>query len=263
MKQETRNTDQGSVTKVDPSAKLPANMMEQHAGVGLEKLTQEDLSMPFLKILMPLSPQCNSGDNRYLPEAKPGMILNSATKALYKGEEGIRVVPCHYERKYLEWAERGSSVGRPIVHPEDTPLKNETTRDKGFKDRLSNGNYLERTSYHFVILLNGAPTISVITMKASQNRASKDWMAEINSWTEKGSKGMYIMPIYGHIYRLTSIPQSNAKGTWFGWKITREGRNENVSLFKMAADFSTKFKKGVIKTDISADEDSIKKATSF
>ena len=100
-------------------------------------------------------------------------------------------------------------------------------------------------------------------MKASQNRASKDWMAEINSWTEKGSKGMYIMPIYGHIYRLTSIPQSNAKGTWFGWKITREGRNENVSLFKMAADFSTKFKKGVIKTDISAEEDSVKKATSF
>ena len=54
MKHETLNTDHGSVTKIDPSAKLPANMMEQHAGVGLEKLTQDDLSMPFLKILMPL-----------------------------------------------------------------------------------------------------------------------------------------------------------------------------------------------------------------
>ena len=51
MKQE--NMKQGSVTKVDPNAKLPVNLMEEHAGKGLENLKQEDLSMPFLKILMP------------------------------------------------------------------------------------------------------------------------------------------------------------------------------------------------------------------
>ena len=261
MKQE--NTNQGSVTKVDPNAKLPANLMEEHAGKGLENLKQEDLSMPFLKILMPLSPQVNKSDNRYIQGAEPGMILNSATKKVYSGTEGIKVVPCHYERKYLEWAERGSSVGRPIVHPEDTPLKNETTRDKGFKDRLSNGNYLERTSYHFVILLNGVPTVSVITMKASQNRVSKDWMAEMNGWTEKGAKGMYVPSIYSHIYRLTSIPQSNSKGSWFGWKVTRDGYNQDGNLFKMAADFSNKFKEGAIKTNVSSDEEAQKSATSF
>ena len=261
MKNETGKKE-GEVTKVS-SAQVPSNLMEEHAGVGLENLQQDDLSMPFIKILMPLSPQANKSDNKYIQGAEPGMILNTATKQLYSGTEGIKVIPCHYERKYLEWAERGTSIGRPIVHPDDTPLKNETTRDKGFKDRLPNGNYLERTSYHFVILMNGVPQISVITMKASQNRVSKDWMAELNGWTEKGSKGLYVPPIYGHIYKLTSIPQSNSKGSWFGWKVTREGRNEDVNLFKMAADFSTKFKQGAIKTAISENDDANKQATSF
>ena len=81
MKQE--NTNQGSVTKVDPAAKLPTNLMEEHAGKGLENLKQEDLSTPFLKILMPLSPQINKSDNRYIQGAEPGMILNSATKKVY------------------------------------------------------------------------------------------------------------------------------------------------------------------------------------
>ena len=111
--------------------------------------------------------------------------------------------------------------------------------------------------------MNGVPQVSVITMKASQNRVSKDWMAELNGWTEKGSKGLYVPPIYGHIYRLTSIPQSNSKGSWFGWKVTRESRNEDVNLFKMAADFSTKFKQGAIKTAISEEDDVNKQATSF
>ena len=53
------NTNQGSVTKVDPNAKLPVNLMEEHAGKGLENLKQEDLSMHFLKILMTLYTQIN------------------------------------------------------------------------------------------------------------------------------------------------------------------------------------------------------------
>ena len=37
MKQETENTDQGPVTTVDPSAKLPSNLMEEHAGERVRK----------------------------------------------------------------------------------------------------------------------------------------------------------------------------------------------------------------------------------
>jgi hypothetical protein len=100
-------------------------------------------------------------------------------------------------------------------------------------------------------------------MKASQNRVSKDWMAEMNGWTEKGAKGMYVPSIYSHIYRLTSIPQSNSKGSWFGWKVTREGYNQDANLFKMASDFSNKFKEGAIKTNVSSEEEAQKSATSF
>ena len=94
MKQETGKTKEGEVTKVDSASKLPVNLMEEHSGAGLENLQQEDLSMPFIKILMPLSPQANKGDNRYIAGAEPGNIFNTATKRLYDGVQGIQVIPC-------------------------------------------------------------------------------------------------------------------------------------------------------------------------
>ena len=41
------------------TAPLPANTFEQDAGQGLGKLGQEDLALPFLKILGQLSPEVN------------------------------------------------------------------------------------------------------------------------------------------------------------------------------------------------------------
>ena len=48
------------------SAGLPANMFEDDAAKGLGKISQEDLALPFLKILGQLSPEVNKRDGKYV-----------------------------------------------------------------------------------------------------------------------------------------------------------------------------------------------------
>ena len=34
---------------------------------------------------------------------------------------------------------------------------------------------------------------------------------------------MFTPPTYSHIYKLKTVQQSNDKGTWFGWDVSRVG----------------------------------------
>ena len=64
-------------------ANLPvAGMFEQDASQGLENMAQDDLALPFLRILGQLSPQVNKRDPKYVEGAEPGMIYNTVTHEL-------------------------------------------------------------------------------------------------------------------------------------------------------------------------------------
>ena len=53
-------------------------------------MTQEDLALPFLKVLGQLSPEVNKHDAKFISGAEPGMIVNSVTKELHNGTKGIK-----------------------------------------------------------------------------------------------------------------------------------------------------------------------------
>jgi len=60
------NKEQGTMTKKNgkngKSAPLPANVFEGDASKGLGSIGQQDLALPFLKILAQLSPEVNKRD---------------------------------------------------------------------------------------------------------------------------------------------------------------------------------------------------------
>ena len=76
---------------------------ETDASVQTGTVTQDDLALPFLKILGQLSPEVNKRDGKYVEGAEPGMIYNSVTGELFNGEKGIQVIPCYYKLEYVEW----------------------------------------------------------------------------------------------------------------------------------------------------------------
>ncbi len=168
MNQET------NIAKKENAGALSTNIFEDDANAGSQNMTQEDLALPFLKVLGQLSPEVNKNHGKHVEGAEPGKILNTVTNELYDGAKGIDVLPVFYERRYVEWQDRGEGRGAPVaIHSADSDIVSTTTRDKSYKDRLPNGNYLENTANHFVVLLGKNPSTALISMKATQLKISR------------------------------------------------------------------------------------------
>ena len=156
------------------SAGLPSNMFEDDAAKGLGTIGQEDLALPFLKILGQLSPEVNKRDGKYVEGAEPGMIFNSVSGELYDGVQGINVIPCFYKLEYIEWKDRGEGLGAPIaIYDSSSDIMSKTKPDANYKDRLPNGNYIEKTASHFVIVSGDSPSTALISMKSTQLKISR------------------------------------------------------------------------------------------
>jgi len=226
---------------------LAVNMFEADADKGSQNMGQDDLALPFLKVLGQLSPETNKRDGKYVEGAEPGMILNSVTNEIYDGTKGIQVLPAFYERKYVEWQDRGEGKGAPAaIHNADSDIVSTTTRDKSFKDRLPNGNYLENTANHFVVVLGKSPQSALISMKATQLKISRKWNSMMMGIKLQGKNGLFTPPTYSHIYTLKTVQMSNDKGTWFGWDVSKVGPIEDKSVYESAKNFAEKVGKGAV-----------------
>ena len=169
------------------AAPLPTNIFEEDAGKGLGNLGQQDLALPFLKILGQLSPEINKHGGKYVEGSEPGMIFNSVSGDLYDGVKGIDVIPCFYKLEYLEWKDRGEGLGAPInIYDSSSDILSKTTPDANYKDRLPNGNYVERTASHFVIILGDSPSTALISMKSTQLKISRKWNSMKDGMRMKG-----------------------------------------------------------------------------
>jgi hypothetical protein len=223
---------------------LAVNLFEADANQGAQNISQEDLALPFLKILGQLSPEVNKRDGKYIEGAEPGKIINTVTAQLY---DTIEVVPCHYKRQYIEWQDRGQSTGAPVaIHEADSDIISQTTRGKDYKDRLPNGNYLDNTANHFVLILGKTPQTALISMKSTQLKVSRKWNSMMMGIKMQGKNGLFTPPTYSHIYKLSTVQMSNDKGTWFGWDVAKVGPVQDKSAYEMAKSFAVSVGKGEV-----------------
>ena len=230
------------------SAPLPANMFEEDAAKGLGQIGQEDLALPFLKILGQLSPEVNKRDGKYVEGAEPGMIFNSVTGELYDGVKGLDVIPAFYKLEYIEWKDRGDGPGAPVaIYDSSSDIMSKTKPDANYKDRLPNGNYIEKTASHFVIITGDSPSTALISMKSTQLKISRKWNSMMSGIKLKGKNGLYTPASFSHIYRLKTTQMSNDKGTWFGWEVSKVGPITDASLYQQAKSFSENISKGAVK----------------
>ena len=251
MANAVKTKEAGNVVQFDPS------IFEADADQGLGKLGMEDLAIPFLRILSDTSPQIKKRDPQYIEGAESGMIYNTLTKEIFGGEKGVQVIPCAYSRQYIEWQDRGKGAGAPVnIYPGDSDVLSKTQRDDQRKDRLSNGNYIEDTANHFVLVQNsqGIWEQCLVAMKSTQRKKSKKWNSLMLGLKLKGAKGLFTPPSYSHIYLIKTIAESNDLGTWFGWDISRVGPVEDQDVYQQAKAFSTSVAAGDIK--VKHDEES-------
>jgi len=227
---------------------MEVSLLEEDANIGLSNMSMEDLSIPFLRILGDMSPQVKKSKEEYVEGAEPGMIFNTVTREIFGGEKGVTIIPCFYNANFLEWSDRGTGSSAPVVHSIGSDIVSQTAEDKDRKLRLDNGNYIERTHNHYCLYVdekNGATSQCLITMKSSQLKHSRRWNSVQMGIKIQGKNGLFTPAIYSHSYRLTTRPESNDKGDWYGWNINKVGP-VNKDTYQDAKAFADNIGKGKV-----------------
>ena len=237
---------------------LAAVNLEQFADTGFDNVDAKSVALPFLKVLGQLSPQVTQGDSQFIEAARPGMIFNTVTNQLYNGQNGITVIPCYYKLEYIEWKDRDQGAVAPVnVYPATSDIMSKTTRDDGGKDRLENGNYVEETASHYVLICEeGSQSTALVTMKSTQRKKSKKWNSMMMSLRQKKAdgKGFFKPAPFTQQYKMRTVLEKNQLGSWYGWEIEHIGPVADKTILEAAFGFYETCKKGSVKVNHGKEE---------
>ena len=230
---------------VKKQAGVPSNsLFEADAKLGLENMDQDDLALPFLKLLQNSSDETKKKHSSYVEGAEPGMFYNTVTKKLYDGAKGIEVIPCFYKLTFPEWAPFERREGRPVSPDRGADVLSQTKKDASGKDVLSNGNIIIKTANHFIIILTESGIDkALVAMKSTQLKVSRGWNSMMKSISEKGKNGTFNPPSFSHIYQLRST-EVTGNFTWYGYNVKLLRKVDNVDLYQQAKSFHTSIKGG-------------------
>ena len=214
---------------------------------GFEEADQKSFAIPFLSILQSGSPQCKKSEGAYVKGAEEGFLFNSVSQEFVDGSVGVIVIPCHFVRTMNEWTPRDSGGGLVTVHSavEGDELLSRCSKGPKGEDVLPNGNYLTDTRNHYVLIVHADGTYepAFFPLGSTQIKKSKRWMTLMNNIRI----GNNIAPMFSQMYKITTIPESNDKGSWFGVKIEHAGQVTDVNLYKAAKAFREMVKAGEAK----------------
>ena len=208
------------------------SILLEDAGAGQENMSQEDMMIPRLSILQDGSAQVKKRDGAYVEGAEVGMILDNVAKVALDGEKGIEVIPISYRRAHIEWKkDRGGLVAD---HGSDSSCLESCSRgDKGeyFTDE---GNEIVPTGEYFVFMINkdGSHTPAVLSMSKSQLKKARQWNTMMNR-LQIVANGQQINPaMFWTSYQLTTVPEQNDQGAWFGWSIKMNHDADSGGIIK-------------------------------
>lgn len=220
---------------------------------GYDNVTSRDLIIPRLMILQGLSPQLDKNKPDYIEGAKSGDFCDVATGDVWK--DGIDIIPCFYANVYLEWAPRAS--GKGLVRNYGTDEARAHKNAKLNEDRqwiTAEGNRIIDTATFFVLNMSAGGMRSFIPLTSTQLKAARQWMTVITKQTRKRSDGTEVAaPIYWRVWHARSVGQSNAKGSWNGWKFapgqTILELDPSGKLLREVVEFQEQARQGLVQGD--------------
>lgn len=252
-------------------AAIDTSMFAADAGAGMEGATQESFAIPFLSVLQKGSPQVDEASGAALEGAKAGMFFENVTGKLFDGKAGVTIVPCAYRRVFLRWAPKGSDgagfkgeLAPEVVAEMRTrgeivemdgklyvPLPDGTVHDKKC-DRIAD------VRNHYVLLIDeatGAWKEALLSLASTQIKKSKMLMSALASVKVNTAAGMVTPPTFANKVRMTSVPESNDKGTWFGVKFELSGFLDRAEVYAAAKAFHATVAKGGVVAKYEAEDD--------
>ncbi len=209
-------------TKATTAVAAPS-YLEQYAGEGAAASTDE-MALPFLRIVEALSPQMKKTDPLYNKEADSGDIINTVTQELWGGEEGVAIIPVFKGYEYPMFKLREAGGG--FLGMGNAEMFEHSFRDDRGRDVMKNDPSIQivRSGTTYVLHLDpetGVATPAIIGCSSTRLRAWREWNTQINMLRVPGPNGAFQPPIFGVVWRMTTLTKSNDEGEW------------NIPVFKL------------------------------
>lgn len=180
------------------------------------KVDKDDVLIPRIAILQTLSKALDKTEAAFIKGAEVGQFCDASQNKLWDGEEGIVIIPVHYRKTNIEWKKRQFVADRGL----DIEYQNSCKRNEKGKLITPDGNTLVPTAEYAVLIVeDGGFSPAMISMTGSQMKKSKKLMTMITNFLVDSPRGKVNPAMFYRSYKITTQPESNDEGSWFGFGI--------------------------------------------
>jgi hypothetical protein len=196
------------------------------------------------------------------------MILNTVTQKMHDvREKPLKIIPCSYKHSYILWGARDGDGG---FKGEFTPEQMDEiiasgavenvdgrllVKDSDGKTDPKKSDYYADTRSHYVIAIDPdteEQCMAILSLSSSQIKSSKTLMTMLQQRKiDVGNGQKRTPPTFANVVELTTVPQSNDKGTWAGASFKIVGLVTDADLYASARDFNVAVRDGAAKADYS------------
>lgn len=250
-------TSKNEVAEVKNTSVALMSMYEEDIGGGFEQADKDAYAIPFLSVLQAGSPQVKKSDGAYIKGAEEGFLYNSVTQEVVNGEEGVKVIPCYYTRRYVKWGARETGGGfKGEFLPTDPVLAQAKEVDglmllpdpSGSFNPKTSDRLVDTRNHYVLIVTDQGYTPALISLSSTQIKKSRQWMSKMDGIKLRRADGsLFTAPMFSHAYKLTTVPEANDKGSWYGWKVETAGLVEDAALYQAAKSFRDAVGAGEVK----------------
>jgi hypothetical protein len=205
---------------------VPSFLTDVGSHAGNEGVSVDDIAVPQLKILQPMSPELMQN----IEGAKAGLFINSVTHDVF---DSIFLINLLYEHNYAVFKSREAGGGK--VSQADS--RNDAQAQIDALPGSPLDYQIADTGVHRMLGLNedGTPYSPLIMYFSSTKKiVSQRWNTQIQLKCEE-----FEIPRYGSVWEMSITNESNNKGTWYGCKTEFAGLIQDAGLFNKAAAMRT------------------------
>lgn len=239
-------------------------LLQKYSGAGMEEFNAKTMAPSFFRVLQTNSPEVDEAHANFVNGAKAGMLFNTVTKELFDGKEGAIVIPCHFQRKQLRWAPRGSAQSYKgevtEVEAAEARAANKLVEyenrwyftDDGKVDDKKNDRLVD-TRIHYVLIVDkdGGVKRAIFPLASTSIKPSSVWNAmQADRKITVGGK-MITEPAMFNAYTVTTVRKSNDKGAWYIPNFTWLRRNDS-NLLRLGGEFHDALVSGAVEADLAA-----------
>lgn len=231
---------------------------------GFEDVGSHEISIPFINVAQSNSEVVTEG------KAKAGDLWNNVMEIAYPGTTGLKIIPCLRQEVFVEWVPIDDGGGFVGVHEKDSAFVLEHIKANGGSTRglkCEGGKHdLVQTFQLFVLVVDddGNTERAVIAFTSTKIPRYKSFLSKALAQQifDPATKRKTQIPLFGHVYRVTTEPDQNKKGQKFhNISIAFEGGTPKDArmlpsdpLVAEAVAFAEMVQSGLAKADMSSQD---------